>query len=143
MRSDCVDECYQDKMKNLCKIDHGILMSKSLIRKDNFNYKYDKMRYCYVQEYDGENFNIRRYCNKMCKVECKEKYYVIESDRIDSEDNDIFIEHSENPDIYIKHIPEMNFIRFLCDLGGLLGMWLGLSLFDIFKGILIIFKKNY
>ena len=34
MRSDCVNDCYQDKMREICKVDHGIFMSHSLIRKE-------------------------------------------------------------------------------------------------------------
>ena len=47
----------------------------------------------------------------------------------------IKIIHSEYPDIFIEHIPEMSLISFLCNFGGLLGMWLGLSLFGIFNEI--------
>ena len=35
----------------------------------------------------------------------------------------------------------MNLIDFFCNFGGLLGMWLGLSLFDIFNNILNLIMK--
>ena len=34
MRSDCLNDCYQDKLRQMCKVDRGLFMSNSLIRKD-------------------------------------------------------------------------------------------------------------
>ena len=33
-RSDCINDCYQDKMSDLCKVQSGLFMSTSLIRRD-------------------------------------------------------------------------------------------------------------
>ena len=78
----------------------------------------------------------------MCKLECNFKYYPIEIERSDLYgDNMIRIQHSEFPDIFIMHIPILNLIDFICQFGGLLGMWLGLSLFGIFDNIFKIITK--
>ena len=76
----------------------------------------------------------------MCKVECNDKNYVIEIVESDST-HIIFIRHSEYPDIFVKHIPEMNLIGLICNFGGHLGMWLGLSLFGIFNDTYSLFTK--
>ena len=59
----------------------------------------------------------------------------------------IQILHSDFPDVFVKHIPEMSLSSFLCNFGGLLGMWLGLSLDGIFKQffrqIIIINYRKY
>ena len=80
----------------------------------------------------------------MCKIECNFKYYPIEINtrnlQIDSYHN-VLIYHSEYPDIVIKYIPEIDFISFLCNFGGLLGMWLGLSLYELFNDIFSLMTK--
>ena len=51
------------------------------------------------------------------------------------------VNHGKSPDIFVQHIAEMNLIGFLCNFGGLLGMWLGLSLFGIFNDIFEIITR--
>ena len=55
--------------------------------------------------------------------------------------NEIYISHSEYPDTFVKHIPEMDMISFICNFGGLLNMWLGLSIFGIFNDTFSLFSK--
>ena len=43
------------------------------------------------------------------------------------------MKHSSFPDILITHLPEITFNAFVCNFGGLLGLWLGLSVFTIFS----------
>ena len=118
-------------------------MSKSLIRKDYLVNGSNKLISCYDTDYNIINLAIMENCQKICKVECNFIYYPLEIERNDEpeEENHIWIHHSEYPDIYVEHIPEMNMIHFLCDFGGLLGMWLGLSLFGILNGIFNILRK--
>ena len=40
--------------------------------------------------------------------------------------------HNSMPDITIRYIPEMPLLTFICNFGGILGMWLGLSFYTIF-----------
>jgi hypothetical protein len=41
--------------------------------------------------------------------------------------------HNQLPDQLIKHMPEMEFITFIGNFGGLLGLWLGFSIYAIIK----------
>ena len=115
MRSDCVNDCYQDKMREMCKVDRGLFMSSSLIRRDYLNKANDKMISCDYPGYNREIFSIKKDCVKMCKVECSEKYYLFEIEEIDSisnySKNFMKIQHSKYPDIFVNYIPELNFIK--------------------------------
>ena len=135
MRSDCVNSCYQDQMRLICKVDSGYFMSYSLLREDYFVNASDKIISCYDQDYNKDNLKIWRDCEKMYKPECYMKYYSIEVKRFDNQKN-IFIRHGENPDIFVEHIPEITLICFICNFGGLLGMWSGLSLFSLFNDMM-------
>ena len=77
----------------------------------------------------------------MCKAECIHKYYPNEIKSLTNpyeNEIQIVIVHGQYPDIFVRYISQMSLIGFLCNFGGLLGMWLGQSLFDIF---IYIFNK--
>ena len=143
MRSVCVNDCYQDKMRQICKVDHDIFMSNTLIRKDYLINGNNRLLSCYNQYFNQHSYPIKQFCDKTCKVEYNNKYYPSEIKRCE-ECNTLFnfdLIHSKYPDIFVKHIPEMNLIGFLCNFGGLLGMWLGQSMCAILIEIFM-FVKN-
>ena len=47
----------------------------------------------------------------------------------------ILIQHSSVPDIIVRHKFEMSLMSFVCNFGGLLGMWLGFSVLSISKDV--------
>ena len=51
------------------------------------------------------------------------------------------IVHNKLPDIFLTHIPEVSFIEFICNFGGLLGMWLGFSVWTILDDVTKLFIK--
>ena len=74
----------------------------------------DKLISCYDPEFNSFNSFIKRNCELKCKVDCNFKHYQLEIDRknlVDSISN-LWVSHSEHPDIFIKHIPEINLINF-------------------------------
>ena len=50
--------------------------------------------------------------------------------------NKIKIYHRSLPDTIIKHIPEISFTAYIAQLGGLAGMWLGLSAIAIYDNLI-------
>ena len=63
MKSDCVSDCYQDKLRKLCKVDHGIFMSHSLIRKEYLIGGNERLLSCYDLKYNRENFFVKQDCH--------------------------------------------------------------------------------
>ena len=139
--SDCVNDCYQDKMRHLCKSDRGFFISLSLLRKDQLLNKNQTLKSCYDPDFNKFNFTLYMDCNKICKVECNFIYYPYEIEIIEHPEHQLRIRHGEYPDIFVEHLPETTFIGFVCNFGGLLGMWLGLSLFTIFNNIFNLVTK--
>ena len=138
MRSDCVLDCYQDQMRQRCKFDKtNILVSRSLLREDYFVNGSKILISCYDPEYNRMNMKVWRNCGKICKVECYMKYYSTKIERTENLNyKSVYIHHGVNPDTFVEHIPEMTLIGFICNFGGLLGMWLGLSILAIFNNTL-------
>ena len=71
-------------------------------------------------------------CEIKCQPECYNRFYNYDlKSQIPSTTTDqeitVKIVDNQMPDQIVENIPEMSFITFVCDFGGLLGMWLGLS----------------
>ena len=62
------------------------------------------------------------------------------------ESNFVGFSHNIFPDITFTHIPKITFVSYGSNFGGLMGMWLGLSLLDIFNyfynKVSMIFQKS-
>ena len=79
-------------------------------------------------------------CSKQCNLNCHYKYYPANINPIGLIENrshsNISMEHNQMPDVLIEYIPETSFISFICNFGGLMGMWLGLSFESIINDLL-------
>ena len=86
-------------------------------------------------------------CMDKCRPECHNRYYNNDFDSQEITDTDyltfIYIHHNQLPDQLTEHIEDMSFIDFFGTFGGLLGIWLGLSAFAIFKTMFNWMKKKY
>ena len=97
-----------------------------LVRREYFNKDNDKLKTCYDPDYNTINFTARVDCEQMCKVKCNFKYYPFKVVRYTTKDPKLYLDHSVHPDIFYKHVPEMNLICFISNIGRMFGMWLGL-----------------
>ena len=143
IRSDCVNDCYQDKLREICNVDSNLFINNILIRRDYIKNWNERLILACDLGYNLRNLEIKRICEKKCKIECNFIYYSIEIEKkfIKSNNDIVDIRHGEYPDIFVEYIPKMNLIDFICNFGGLLGMWLGLSLLGILRDILEFITK--
>lgn len=131
-RSDCIAECYQSALSIDCPT-KGFVVSEHFVRKEYFEENPNlKANNCSVDEMSANEAMAK--CSHLCHKECLYSYYTLSLDRVSrSEDNKvkISVRHSETPDLTIRHVPEMSFVTLVCNFGGLLGMWLGVSFLAI------------
>ena len=88
-------------------------------------------------------YKMRETCMVKCPDECYHVYYLLQTKEIKfhksliwtSNPNQVNLIQSNLPTIIIKQLPEMSLISLLCNFGGLLGMWLGVSLLTTFNNI--------
>lgn len=89
-------------------------------------------------KFDNIKQDANIHCQKQCKLNCQYKYYPAKYNRILDYDEDqalVILEHNHLPDVLVQYIPETSLISFVCNFGGLLGMWLGLSFLNILNYI--------
>ena len=140
MRSDCIADCYVKKVRKHCK-HSDLAQNDQLFRKDflklNRNLKINPGD-CKL----GVKANVD--CKNQCRPDCKYSYYLIEKwerRRFPGENILINLRHSRIPDIIIKYLPQLSFISFVCNFGGLIGMWLGLPFLAILNRSLLFFNE--
>ena len=73
-------------------------------------------------------------CDIQCKYDCLSHSYDIQYQVVDNDydTNKITINRGDQLDTVVKHVPEVRFVEFFSNIGGLLGMWLGISLLQTF-----------
>ena len=149
-RSDCITTCSQKYIKSECKIKEGIVGSRYILRRevleqDQFReLSFTKDEYICQDQVEDE---AKSMCEKECKPDCIFKYYSVLNETLDNNNWDghylikIIIEHNSNPDVYIKYVPQTTLLSLICNFGGLLGMWLGLSFLHTITELLTFFQR--
>ena len=156
-RSDCINHCIQQKL-NDCSLRKSLeknstyreclFPTDALWRRPAFNL-YRDIKLCRFWE-QFTSFEclfysmgqIENQCIDRCRPDCVKRYYF--TDIRSSRENKkglmrLTIVHDQYPDQVTEHLPEMTFISFASNFGGLLGMWLGLSALALLKYILKLF----
>ena len=149
MRSDCQLSCYQTRLSQKCG-DSNFYLSNSLMRKEFIDQNIDKFVSKNIDCLDNFKHEILDECSKHCRFDCKFKYYIFnhnvkntESDYYSSHPQHFTMLHNNLPDLQIKYLPKTDLISIICNFGGLLGMWLGLSVLSIFDNCLIMVKDLF
>ena len=143
IRNDCLLACHQDKHDQVCEDKSKMVKSSYLVREAIV----EKNAHKYISncdQYEKLKQEVTRNCSEQCKQPCTYSYYPVSFLKLGSlpfGQIRIHIEHNEMPDILIKYFPETSFISFVCNFGGLLGMWLGLSFLSMAKRLKLIVSK--
>ena len=86
---------------------------------------------------------LRKSGQAQCPQECLQSFYnnkiTLESDTREDKEKfimsdgiiNIIISRNDQPNMFIEYMAETTFISFICNFGGLLGMWLGVSILSI------------
>ena len=134
MKSDCIASCYQKTMKEMCNLQGYLVKSPFLLRRQLIEHEdAEILRGCPQEK---EDFKVITQCTNQCRSNCKFKYYLFDKKVTRPHGHmisSIFLRHNGMPDLFIRHIPEITSLSFISNFGGLLGMWLGLSILTIFN----------
>ena len=143
MRSDCITDCHMKKVSE--NLNHSELVTSDLLYRKEF---LELNRHMKVHPGTSGLHKIEMVeCNKKCRPDCKFKYYLWETkERVKGPTDDsvfLTLRHSRIPDVIIRYSPQLSFISFVCNFGGLIGMWLGLSILAIFSHGLLFFNHIF
>ena len=132
-RIDCFEDCIFKINHRNC---HDHIRTNSpyfLFRHQLSNLTQDENYECRMEKTLFELFN---YCNKRCKEDCYQAYYLTSIKKLReynlirtyNKGGQIEIQPGSNPNILIEHFAEITFISLISNFGGLIGMYLGISL---------------
>ena len=146
MRSDCLFKCYQQTMRTKCNttdlIESWNLITSEYLLKN----RYQSLSPGCITTKSGKEM-IMLECVKSCQYECTFMHYPLQigdASRVPRlVDTIVNVQHNELPDIKVRQIPEMLFTTLVCNFGGLLGMWMGLSFSTIIMNVLPLFGKIF
>ena len=132
-RSECILDCYRNTSRGIHNINDFVPVP-ILVKQDFFESKKNFTLSYSINKNIKEN-EIYLNCMEKCHKECQFRYYPFTLNKYMDSKNwmnlSIDIVHSQMPDLQISHIPKMPLMTFICNFGGLLGMWLGVSFVTI------------
>ena len=115
-----------------------------LLRKSQFEIQTDNISEC---NRTNEIEQAKYICHDQCPQECRRSYYILEAQMMEKKDKkeifskpltNIYLRRSDFPDMIIEYMPETTFISLVCNFGGLLGIWMGVSILNI---LIVIYKQ--
>ena len=134
MKSDCLIQCLRNKLGSNCDLNIMEKLPQVPLRQILFP-DLIPTEQC---QFDNDKYNLmEEECSKICLDECHQEYYFQEIKllRRSSLNNpmnmrvmELNFEPSSLPTIIVTHLPEMTFMTLFCNFGGLLGIWLGVSM---------------
>jgi hypothetical protein len=93
----------------------------------NFNYAEFRVKFCQNSNIEINNKSLFKTCRNPCYEELYEIWYSNEKGPV----NHLILKKLNPFYIVLEHNPETIFIQFLANFGGLIGLWHGLSIFDL------------
>ena len=152
-RKDCIYSCYYKYLGANCFT--TLKTTSGSVRKKSFQNLKREEDNCTISR--KTNQYLRRMCDIKCPQECQQSIYnykiVLDFDF--RQDRKTFIQSdgiiklkfypNDQLNMLIEYMAETTFISFVCNFGGLLGMWLGVSILsishDLFEKTKAIFVK--
>ena len=146
LRSQCLSSCMEKLIKPECQ-NELVLLRKRILKREELPSSADNGQ-CNKSSIKYQD--IRTKCRNSCKEDCYQAYYLFETEseprtikNILNNKIVIYLEPNSKPNVRIEHFAEITFLSMLCNFGGILGMYLGISLLSISYDIWKISKKIF
>lgn len=83
-----------------------------------------------TQSHPFTTLNITATCNSRCPKECQTQYYHITQMQETEQQNDLSLRFSSDYKLNVKEYYSQSFTKLLCELGGIIGLYVGWSVMD-------------
>ena len=152
MKSDCVFDCLRAYFDPYCTSYGSYLLNREEfpLRRTQLD-KIGTNTTCITHYHNYHH--LRQSCTIKCADHCHQEYYLLYSKQTRKEtnvsimmrSNRIFLTlmPSSMPNVVISHFAEMTFLSALCNFGGLVGMWLGISVLAIMDDVIHLTKRLF
>ena len=135
MKSDCLTTCCMSIVKDITSV---LLTSSYPFRKE--------LLPNHFSPYNHDNFQKSRHaniqCYKICEDQCFNEYYLNQVESIvngSKLSTKIQIRRNAMVNVIVTHMPEMSFMSLLCNFGGLVSMWMGISIVGVCDDLCYLF----
>ena len=141
-RFDCVKQCLNNKLLQCLGCSDNSNQTCIFYSNSQWLENQIKEPEVKVMEISDENqcaeleFHWESECQNQCQHKCITRFYDYQQKskvQVEKglESTSVFIRHSQMPDQVTDVMPEMTFVGFASNFGGLLGLWLGLSAYAV------------
>ena len=151
-QSMCISFCQLDKIGNNCTFRFSSINAPNNI--DYFcpdkklNVANDRKIFKIFNDYFNQYFlseEIDRFCSKKCPLECKTENYDIFQTKTEYYPNilNLFISYNSLSYLNYEESPTVSIYNLVSNIGGVIGLLLGMSLLSIFEVLELIFINIY
>ena len=151
-RSDCLEKCFINSIDLRCH-NSFIIKRPYLLFRNQLSNNRDRNKTNILECQNSIYYTyLSELCGNICQEDCHQAYYLTTIENkpkpfidpaIHSENQPLLlkIQTNSNPNILIQHFAEITFISLFCNFGGLIGMYLGISLQSVTREAFEITKK--
>ena len=158
MRVDCINQCLGDKINNNnANCLYPFPPRYILWRNDSAYSSYHDLKVCKENwnafiELNQKHGAIRNNCESECRRDCVNRYYPqnkeikdprLYPDNISLNTTTIEFFHNNMPDQNIWHTAEMSLFNFVTNFLGLVGLWLGFSIWTALSDLKKFIRDRY
>jgi hypothetical protein len=149
----CIRQCIRQCIRHYCEFE----LKCSCIGIENtisqMDYEFRKIQICRKDPKLMESFVLKTmtFCKTLCPKDCINDEYIIAIRKV--ENIDPYVKHKlfkltmnwdvSKPIITNKETPVMTFTDYFCYIGGLFGMWFGISANQLFENLIKNHRKYY
>lgn len=144
-QSDCIARCFVQSLSRNASLgffSHFFNYQNFVMHKELFP-KEAKMSDFLTRDFPDikkEEFRpLELDCEKECQPDCEETLYLFKEskvERVPSRKAETGLEHDFRADLFYEHLEEIGPVDYLSNVGGVAGMWVGVSLISCFSAML-------
>jgi hypothetical protein len=143
----CIRQCVRYHCESILNCS-CLFLDKNIYQIYQIDFGFNNLNHCQIRDQNLKSikFNFTEKCNTLCPIDCEtEEYFMVNRDYVSEEElksnSSIYSLSWDDSKPYINYneMPVLTFSAYFCYIGGLFGMWFGISANRLLKKI----EDNY